>query len=190
MGSVEKAAKRYGATIEARHGHAEFVGTEKQDGTDREQRDDARRVYEGVIQRSGVPGSSAIWQKLHHRWATALAHDALLEDAARKTPQAQHPRIGRFAKAHVVAREKAARWRWTLKTSSSKPLRDAALRTRASAMGLDSSVFYYGPSIRADLGGKGAGHALDQARDSVRRLGRGPGEGRVPLGRLPRQPRG
>lgn len=109
MGVVQKAA--HGAEVHVRDGQAEFLGTTQETGTDREQRDDARRAYEGIIAKSPVQGAASIWQGLYHRWGQALAQiaDALdwLNDAARKTPQPQHPKSGKFAKAHVVAREKA-----------------------------------------------------------------------------------
>jgi hypothetical protein len=67
-------------------------------------REDVVEVWRGnVIERdpgyadqhgSLAPSSRLHWQKLTH-----------VGDAARKTPQPQHPRSGRFAKAHVVARE-------------------------------------------------------------------------------------
>jgi hypothetical protein len=50
-----------------------FLGTEKQDGTDREPRDDARRVYEEGIAESPVQGSAEIWQGIRDRWGKELA---------------------------------------------------------------------------------------------------------------------
>jgi hypothetical protein len=75
--ATAKAAQRYGSDIHWRDGRAEFIGAHKEDGTDREQRDDARREYEGIIARSPVQEGRAVWQRLHHRWSAALAHDAL-----------------------------------------------------------------------------------------------------------------
>ncbi len=63
--AVEKGAKRYGSAVEARNGDAEFVGTGKEDGTDREQRDDAQRAYAGVISGPGVQGAAAVWDRVH-----------------------------------------------------------------------------------------------------------------------------
>ena len=67
--TVKKAAARYGAEIDAREGRAEFLGTQRDTGSDRSQRDDARRTYEGIIERSPVQGAEAIWQGVHHRWS-------------------------------------------------------------------------------------------------------------------------
>ena len=46
-----------------------------------------------------APSARLHWEKLKHPLADWL------EDAPRKTPQPKHPRSGKFAKAHVVARE-------------------------------------------------------------------------------------
>jgi hypothetical protein len=54
--AVEKGAKRYDSDVEVTRGRAEFLGTQKQDGSDREQRDDARSVYRGHIDQSPVQG--------------------------------------------------------------------------------------------------------------------------------------
>jgi hypothetical protein len=80
--AVAKAAARYGGQFDVRQGQAEFLGTSQETGTDREQRDDARRIYADVIERSPVPGSAALWQGLHHRWGQALQEltDALEDD--------------------------------------------------------------------------------------------------------------
>jgi hypothetical protein len=60
------------ATVEYRFGRAEFIGTQSETGSDREQRDDARRAYEKIIDQSPVPGSQAVWQRVHHRWGEEL----------------------------------------------------------------------------------------------------------------------
>ena len=49
LNNVSKAAQHYGSTVDVTAGDGEFIGTHKEDGTDREQRDDARRVYETII---------------------------------------------------------------------------------------------------------------------------------------------
>lgn len=67
--TVKQAAN--GAEITTNIGRAEFVGTQKQDGSDREQRDDARRVYEEIIQRSPVQGSDGLWQGVRDRWGAS-----------------------------------------------------------------------------------------------------------------------
>jgi hypothetical protein len=73
--AVNKAAERYDTDVEYRVGRAEFVGTIKADGTDREQRDDARRAYEEAIGKSEVSESRGIWQRVRRRWGQALNPD-------------------------------------------------------------------------------------------------------------------
>lgn len=70
--AMAKAAERYNADVFYETGQAEFIGTQKQDGTDREQRDDARRAYEEVIRESPVQASQDIWTGLHHTWGETL----------------------------------------------------------------------------------------------------------------------
>ena len=54
--SIGKGAKRYGEgnPIYVQFGRGEFIGIKKEDGSDREQGDSARRVYESVIDESTV----------------------------------------------------------------------------------------------------------------------------------------
>jgi hypothetical protein len=70
--AMAKAAERYNADVSYEDGQAEFIGTTKEDGTDREQRDDARRAYEEVISQSPVQESQAIWAGVHHTWGQEL----------------------------------------------------------------------------------------------------------------------
>lgn len=64
-------AERHNSYVERVPGRAEFVGIEKQDETDTEQRDDAQRIYEQII--SQTPGAQAVWQGLRHRWSQQLS---------------------------------------------------------------------------------------------------------------------
>lgn len=66
LDNLEQAAN--GAEITVEYGRAEFIGTEKQDGSDREQRDDARRAYEARIAASRVQGVADIWKRVRDRW--------------------------------------------------------------------------------------------------------------------------
>lgn len=105
---IKRAAEDFHGQVTYQRGHAEFIGTTQETGTDREIRDDARRAYEGLIHQSPVQGGAEVWRRHRDRWSAAVAQavaDAWFADAARKTPQPKHPRHGRFAKAHVVARE-------------------------------------------------------------------------------------
>jgi hypothetical protein len=65
-------AARYGDNnpVNFQFGREEFIGTTKEDGTDREQRDSARGVYEAYIERSPVPNASAIGRDISHTWGS------------------------------------------------------------------------------------------------------------------------
>jgi hypothetical protein len=52
-------AEQYEAEAEVRYGGGEFIGNFQEEGTDREQRDSARAVYEGNIRQSPVPAKGA-----------------------------------------------------------------------------------------------------------------------------------
>lgn len=71
--AMAKAAERYDAQVTYQRGQAEFIGTHKEDGTDREQRDDARRAYEEIIKQSSVPRSAEVWSRVHHHWGQTLS---------------------------------------------------------------------------------------------------------------------
>ena len=77
IGPVTKAAKRFGSVINYTSGHAEFIGTQKEDGSDNDQRNDARRAYEGIINQSSVQGATAKWAGIHNRWGATLQSAAL-----------------------------------------------------------------------------------------------------------------
>jgi predicted ABC-type ATPase len=72
LDSIKKAAARYDAEVGIKFGRAEFLGTVKQDGTDREQRDDARAVYEGTIRQSQVAGHDQLWNRVRDRWGQGI----------------------------------------------------------------------------------------------------------------------
>lgn len=74
--AIEKGAERYDSKVEIKFGRAEFLGTTKQDGTDREQRDSAREVYAALIDQSPVHGSAKIWQGVRDRWGQGLTQPA------------------------------------------------------------------------------------------------------------------
>jgi hypothetical protein len=65
---VQHAGEHYGSKVTARAGRGEFIGTQKQDGTDAEQRADARKVYGGLIEGSGVRGARAAWRRIRNRF--------------------------------------------------------------------------------------------------------------------------
>jgi hypothetical protein len=70
----------FNAQVDAHFEYAAFLGTGKQDGSGLEQRDDARRAGEKVIEESKASGAQGIWRRLHNRWAAPLNS---LKDAAR-----------------------------------------------------------------------------------------------------------
>lgn len=70
--AISKGAKRYGGTVSFSEGRAEFVGTTKEDGDDRAQRDDARAQYQAVIGSSPVGGASVLWNRVHDRYGEGL----------------------------------------------------------------------------------------------------------------------
>jgi hypothetical protein len=77
--AVGKAAASYGAKTSYTFGHGEFIGTTKADGTDREQRDDARRQYEAVIGEAAAAPElrgrdvAGAWNDLRNRWGGKLS---------------------------------------------------------------------------------------------------------------------
>ena len=79
-------------------GDGEFIGTTKEDGTDREQRDDARRQYEKVIRAiadSGVVEGQDIgktWEKIRDRWRKSEA----------SSETSKHPGPGYSANARLI----------------------------------------------------------------------------------------
>jgi hypothetical protein len=69
------AAESYGSQLRVRNGKGEFIGTQKQDGTDAEQRADARRAYRDIIgaaEERGVGGARRVWKRLYNRYGLRL----------------------------------------------------------------------------------------------------------------------
>jgi DNA topoisomerase-1 len=81
--TITKAARKRGASVEVMSGHGEFVGTTKETGSDREQRDDARRIYDEVIAEAqasrGLGGQDfpKFWQDLRRDWGAQSKAEAL-----------------------------------------------------------------------------------------------------------------
>jgi hypothetical protein len=78
QGTLDKAgvaAESYGSQLRVRNGQGEFIGTQKQDGTDAEQRADARRAYRDIIgaaEERGVGGARRVWRRLYNRYGLRL----------------------------------------------------------------------------------------------------------------------
>jgi hypothetical protein len=72
---VLKTAQGYGSTVTIRQGSGEFLGTQKSDGSDREQRDDARAQYARVIEQSAAarPLVARTWDYYRNSWLPRLA---------------------------------------------------------------------------------------------------------------------
>jgi len=70
--AVEKGAHRHGSNVTFVRGQAAFVGTSKEDGSDREQRDDARQQYKRVIEGARVQGVGSKWDRIHSAWGKTL----------------------------------------------------------------------------------------------------------------------
>jgi hypothetical protein len=73
--AIDKASAKFDAIPEFGRGDGEFIGTTKEDGTDREQRDDARKQYERVIHEVAVSGAvegqnvGDVWNEVRDHWA-------------------------------------------------------------------------------------------------------------------------
>ena len=83
-------AESYGSKVTVSRGRGEFLGTQKSEGSDREQRDDARKEYERVI--SEVAGTrphlAETWNYYRDSWVPRLAQ---IKDQAGYVEQ-EHPR--------------------------------------------------------------------------------------------------
>ena len=69
LAKVVKAAERHDTDVYYQTGRAEFIGNTDDSGSDREQRDRARQVYETFIRESSVKEAQAIWQNVRNTWA-------------------------------------------------------------------------------------------------------------------------
>ena len=81
--AIKDAAKRLGGHPKFLRGDGEFIGTDKTDGTDEEQRADARRVYESVIEEAhrvsaglGERSVRNVWQDAHNHWRAAIERES------------------------------------------------------------------------------------------------------------------
>jgi len=73
-----KAAKHYGTAPEIEFGKGEFIGADKDLATDAFTREHARKVFEGIIESSGMRSAKQSWPVLRDRWrAVADAVKAL-----------------------------------------------------------------------------------------------------------------
>ena len=76
--AVDKASAEFDVIPEYVLGDGEFIGTTKEDGTDREQRDDARKQYEKVIRTIADSGAlegpdTKTWDEIRDHWSESEA---------------------------------------------------------------------------------------------------------------------
>lgn len=92
LDKVSKEAERHDAEVEVIAGRGEFVGTTKQDGTDDEQRADARRVYDEVVREAEaaekLPGRDIgrIWKDLRDRWSPVASERVTADSETDEEP--------------------------------------------------------------------------------------------------------
>jgi hypothetical protein len=85
--TVAKALETHDTQGSITFGHGAFIGTAKQDGTDREQRDDARSQYEAIIRdaqgQSTFEGRDIgkIWDDIRARWGGELSPQAVTDSS-------------------------------------------------------------------------------------------------------------
>jgi hypothetical protein len=85
MDAVSEAAKLYDSNVKVLHGKGKLIGTHKEDGTDAEQREDARRIYQEIIERAVTSGKlrgnfRSRWDDLRDRWRRATTEDRRFRD--------------------------------------------------------------------------------------------------------------
>lgn len=92
LDKMDKAATRYGEdnALHYQFGRAEQIGYDGK-GSDREQRDRAREIYEGVINESPVKEARAIWQDIRDHWLPP--YEAQGYDLTPAALVAEHPDI-------------------------------------------------------------------------------------------------
>lgn len=93
--AAERAAERYNANGSSITGNGEFIGTTLESGSDREQRDDALRVYERTIDelqaKHALQGQNlrGIWNDARDYWRSIAAEKAGLKE----WDESKHPRV-------------------------------------------------------------------------------------------------
>ena len=80
--AVAKSAEGFKADVIAVPGQGEFLGTSKDTGSDREQRDDALRVYQQTIEEISASGElqnlARTWDEVRDHWRTVSAEEKAL----------------------------------------------------------------------------------------------------------------
>ena len=102
----------HGADVKITFGHGEFIGTTKEDGSDREQRDDARKQYDAVIAAAAAsPEFSGrdlgkTWDAIRNSWSGKLSEVRSARWAALK--RRSHALLHRFDPGE--SRDEHGRW--------------------------------------------------------------------------------
>jgi hypothetical protein len=66
--ALTKAGEHYGSEVKVRRGRGAFLGTHKEDGSDADQRDDARAEYSRLLAQSGDDGIARTWKGIRDRY--------------------------------------------------------------------------------------------------------------------------
>ena len=85
--ALAEAGNHYGSKATVRGGRGAFLGTHQEGGSDADQRADARRVFDGLLAKSGNAGIAAVWKGLRDRLGPAA--DKVISDQT-ETPQFKH----------------------------------------------------------------------------------------------------
>jgi HK97 family phage portal protein len=190
LGSVQASAgTRFNAKLQVATGRGEFIGTTLDTGTDRQQRDDARRVYSEVIANSGASGLrgrnvASLWNSIQHNWGAALKglEAALVELKYNEN----HDELGRFAfsdgssdsgggvgvHAHGIKPAKAVKQVW-IDTSPIKTRDDVFAGAPANKITMDNVGAQIAASIPG-VGFKAAGNKKNGDRVTEKLLTRSP----------------
>jgi hypothetical protein len=72
MKAVKQAAARHNAEVVFHRVRIEFIGTQKSDGSDADQRADAQASYARIISGSAVQGTQVLWGRIHDQFAPAF----------------------------------------------------------------------------------------------------------------------
>jgi hypothetical protein len=149
--AVSKAAKSYGASSKFVFGNAEFIGTSKNDGSDREQRDDARHQYEAAIAEAAASPEfggrhlADVWNDLRTRWGGKLSEIGGV--GVIPSAEGYHPGVKTPAVTGTIDQAKAVKDAW-IKASPIKTIDDVK-RLAAAGQGQLGDV---GRTIGTKLG--------------------------------------
>jgi hypothetical protein len=102
MKAVKEAAEHFGAKVGFHRVDTELIGSNKDDGTDEEQRTDAQERYARVIKGSGVRGADRIWDGVQLRFGARFGSAS--GGAEQASPDSREREDGFAALADAVER--------------------------------------------------------------------------------------